>query len=498
MKRIGLVIFLTIVLGLIFNISLISKFGNVVDRNILIIGLLVINCAVLWYSVNKMLIKNLYVSHIVLLVVAYLIILLKISSSLFFTFDFLGSSTNSTLTFVVEDVKVHDNFNEYLCDIKDINGQSVWNKKASVSANSDVDFAIGNVVKGEISVDDEYGYAYSQGAEISGRLLKYEVVDSEFTVNKYFVASQNKIKSMLNRTLGLEYSDIIGAFIIGTSLQNMDSKNVLIKTGIYHIMAISGLHIGIVASGILSVLSLVLYRRKARWITILLLFIYGIMTGMSFSTTRAIIVTTIALVGQIYGTRDDKLNTIGVAGGLILFFNPLAIFNLGFIYSFVIVFGLILTSPSIKYILKSMLSLSYNKEYRLLDYIATIITAQLYFIPLCLYTSGNLYIYSFFANLLTIFIVPVLFVSSILVLTFYGTFLNGIFVFTTKFLVDYITGVANFFVNLPNSEINVGTPSWFVVGLCYLVLFLLSYYLTKNVMEVNNGHFNQVKVFEER
>ncbi len=496
MKRIGLVIFITIVVGLILNISLISKFGGIADRTVLVLGLLVVNSVILGFVVNKMLIKNLYFSFILLLVVVYLITLFGISSSMFFTIDYAGSNINSTL--VVKEVKVRENFNEYICDIKDINNMPISGKKACVTANIEDKFDVGTVVKGEIKVDENYGYAYSQGAEISSRLMKYTIVGSEFTLNKYLMSSQNKIKSMLNRTLGLEYSDIIGAFIIGTSLQNLDSKNALIQTGIYHIMAISGLHIGILVSGVLGVLSLILYRRNARWLTIILVLVYGLVTGLSFSTTRAIGVMTIALIGQIYGTKDDKLNTVGVAGALILVINPLAIFNLGFIYSFTIVFGLILTTPSVKYIIKMVLRLSYAKENKVLDYVATIITAQLYFIPLSLFMSGNLYIYSFFANLLTIFVVPVLFAGSILVLAFYGTFLESVFVFVTRFLVDYIIGVANFFVSLPNSEVSIGTPSKFVVGLCYLVLFLVSYYLTKNVMEVNNGHFGKIKVFKER
>ncbi len=497
MKRIGLVIFITIVLGLILNISLISKFGYSVDRSILVIGLLIVNSIVLGYSVNLMLVKNLYVSHIVLLIVLYLIVLLKISSSMFFTIDVVNSE-NVNSTFVVKDVKYRDNFNEYLCDIKDINGNIVFDKQAIITANKDVEFGIGEVVNGEIYADDDYSYAYSQSAELSCRLSDYKVVGSKFTLNKYLIGSQNKIKSMLNNSLTSEYGDIVGAFIIGTQLENLDSKNALITTGIYHIMAISGLHIGILVSGVLAVLSLIFYRRNAMRLTIGIIIVYGLITGMSFSTTRAIVVASIGLIGLINGVKDDKLNTVGVAGGLILLFNPLAIFNLGYIYSFGIVFGLIVTSPSVKYVIKTVFRLSYNKEYKVVDYLVSIITAQLYFIPICLYANGSLYIYSFFANLLTIFVVPVLFGSSILVLLFYGTFLDGIFIWVTKFLVNYIINVANFFVGLPHSEISVGTPSRLAVTLCYVVLVGASYYLTKNVMEVNNGHFSKVKVFKER
>ncbi len=497
MKRIGLVIYITIVLGLILNISLISKFGYSVDRSILMFGLFVVNCIVLGFATNKMVSRNLYFSHIVSLIIIYLIVIFKITSSMFFTIDMVNTG-NVNSTFVVKDVREYENFNEYFCEIKSVNGNKTVGKEASITANKDDNFEIGTVVNGDVNINEDYSYAYSRGAELSCRLLDYDVIDSKFTLNKYLVGSQNKIKSMFNSTLTSDYGDVIGAFIIGTSLEDLDSKNALITTGIYHIMAISGLHIGILVTGVLALLSLIFYRRNAMKLTIAIIIIYGLITGMSFSTTRAIIVASIGLIGQINGTRDDKLNTVGVAGGIILLFNPLAIFNLGYIYSFSIVFGLILTSPSVKYVLKTLLRLSYNKEYKWLDYIVAIITAQLYFIPLSLYANGSLYIYSFFANLLTILVVPVLFGSSILVLIFYGTFLDGIFVWVTKFLVNYIINVANFFVGLPYSEISIGKPNKLAVLLCYVVLVTTSYYLTKNVMEVNNGHFSKVKVFKER
>ncbi len=497
MKRIGLVIYLTIVLGLILNISLISKFGYLVDRNILVLGLVVVNCVVLGFTVNKMLVKRLYVSHIVLMNIVYLWILFQLTSSMFFTID-ISKDEKINTSFIVKDYRFYEGFNQYICDIKEINGRKVYGKEGSISTNSEVVLGIGDVVNGDVMVSNDYGYAYSLGAEISCRLVDYKVIGEKFKLNKYLVASQNKIKTMLNSALTDEYGDVIGAFIIGTNFENTDTKNALITTGIYHIMAISGLHIGILVSGVLGILNLVFYRRNAMKLTILLVILYGLITGMSFSTTRAIIVVTIGLIGLIHGTKDDKLNTVAVAGSLILIFNPLAIFNMGYIYSFSIVFGLILTSPSIKYVLKTILKLSYDKEYKVLDYIVAIITAQLYFIPLCLYANGSLYIYSFFANLLTIFVVPVLFGSSVLVLLFYGTFLDSVFVWLTKFLVDYIINVANFFVGLPQSEINIGVPSKFFIGSCYVVLFGASYYLTKNVVEVNNGHFSKVKVFKER
>ncbi len=497
MKRVGLVIFLTILVGLILNISLILNFKSNVNEDYLNLGLIVVNSLVLGFVIWLMLKEKQYVSHIIVLILVYLIVFVKIVTSLYFV-DYAKKELYIDTICVIKDINVYNQV-EYRVELQSINGKDLlFNKQAVITDFEGEGLEIGDKLKATIKVSQsEENYALSKASEIAGTFFEYEKVGEQFTLRKTAREFQEKIYSLLEDSLGSRYSDIIGAFLIGTSIDDIDSKNALITSGIYHIMAISGLHIGILSGILLFVFNRLFYRRTAARLTILSLFIYGCITGFSFSTTRAFLVVTIGLVGQVLSTKDDNLNTVGVAGSLIIISNPLVLFNVGFIYSFGVVFGLVLTTPTITYCIKTLLGLSIHKRYMVVDYFATIITAQLYFVPISLYYFGNLYIYALIVNALTIFVVATLFVSSLGVLIFYGTFISDGLGVLVRFLVDYILLVADFFNTLPMAEIVVGQPKTIFLVIYYTVLFGVSYYATKNIYEVNNGHFRKTEIFEE-
>ncbi len=497
MKRIGLVIFLTILVGLILNISLILNFKASVSEEILNGSLILINTLVLGFSIWLMLKERLYLSHTLTLIVVYLFVFVKVVSSLYFV-DYVKNEVYIDTICVIKDIKTYDQV-EYRVELESVNSKELLlHKQGIITDFEGLGLKIGDRLNATIKVStSEENYSLSKASEFSGTFFDYEKIGESFRFRKKAKEFQDKIYSILENTLGSRYSDIIGAFLIGTSIDDIDSKNALITSGIYHIMAISGLHIGILSGILLFVFNRILYRRTASGVTILMLFIYGCITGFSFSTTRAFLVVSIGLLGKILSTKDDNLNSVGVVGALIIINNPLGILNLGFVYSFTVVFGLVLTTPTIIYGLKTLLGLSVHRRYIVVDYFATIITAQLYFVPISLYYFGNLYIYALVVNALTIFVVPTLFVSSLGVLIFYGTFISDLVAVLVRFLVDYILLCANYFNTLPFAEIVLGQPKIIFLGIYYVVLFGVSYYATKNIYEVNNGHFRKTEIFEE-
>ncbi len=497
MKRIGLIIFLTVLVGLILNISLILTFSGFVGETVLNTSLVFINAIVLGFTIWLMVKNELYVSHIIILTIVYILVFLKIVSSLYFI-DFAKKEEYIDTNCVIKDIKIYNQV-EYKVEIKSVNGRDLlFNKRAIITDYEGEGLEIGDELFATIKVSDsEKDYSLTKASEISGTFFDYEKLGEVFTFKKLGRELQNNLYLMIENTMGSKYSDIIGAFLIGTSIEDLDSKNALITSGIYHIMAISGLHIGILSTILLYIFSRIFFRKTADRLTIFVLFIYGCITGFSFSTTRAFLVVTIGLLGQILCTKDDNLNTLGIVAGLILINNPLAIFNVGFIYSFSVVFGLVLTTPTITYGIKTLLGLPDYKKYRVIDYFATIVTAQLYFVPISLYYFGNLYPYAIIVNALTIFVVPTLFVSSLGVLIFYGTFISDFISIFVKFLVDYILLVANYFNRLPMAEFAIGQPKLMMLLFYYVVLFGVSYYATKNIYEVNNGHFRKTEIFEE-
>jgi len=124
------------------------------------------------------------------------------------------------------------------------------------------------------------------------------------------------------------------------------------RAGVGHLLAISGLHVGIVATvtyrclvWLFSFCKPLLWRGWTRpWAAAATLFIvlaYGILAGMSPSTQRAVIMVAVFLVALILGRTHDILNTLSVAALAILVFSPTALFSISFQLSFCAVLAIV-------------------------------------------------------------------------------------------------------------------------------------------------------------
>lgn len=119
----------------------------------------------------------------------------------------------------------------------------------------------------------------------------------------------------------------------------------LSHTGLAHILALSGLHASIIAMIILLLLSplaLLTWRHIHRLAAIAGLWLFAVMTGLSPSVTRAVIMMTIMLGGDIIERRSTTLNALCIAALVILIPSPQALFTISFQLSFASVAGIAL------------------------------------------------------------------------------------------------------------------------------------------------------------
>ncbi len=499
MKRIGLIIFLTVLIGLVLNITLINIFYESINIENLKIGLVIVNITILSVIVFDMISKKSYVSHIFVLIIIYGFILSNIVSSLSFV-NYLKSNEVVDVIGIVENIEYNSYSHqvEYYLKIKRFDNENAFYSRKVLMLDNDNYLKIGDKVYARLKDNkDDMSYTFGKKVLLSANSIEVQKIGEKFTLNKYAKSMQTIISNRLNHILGVEYGDIVSSFIVGTDFTDSENKQSFINTGIYHIMAISGLHVGIFGGFIVWILNKFLVYRDALKVSIPIMIFYGLITGFSYSTSRAIILFIVATVSRIIAFKHDNLNTLGIAGVIILLINPFAIFNLGYIYSFTITFGLVLTVPTVIFVIKMMLNLSKFKQYKILDYFATIITAQLYYIPISLYLFNYLSTYVIIVNALTIFVVPVLFIFSLLGIIFYGTIFSSVFAIIVRFLVKYILLVANWFESLHYAVIEIGQVKLYLVLLCYITLFSVSYYATRNFYEVNNGYFRKTKLFTE-
>ena len=119
--------------------------------------------------------------------------------------------------------------------------------------------------------------------------------------------------------------------------------------GIAHVLALSGLHVGIIASLLLVMLyplRLCGLRAAASVAVMVMLWAYAALTGMSASVTRAVVMASVLLLASLLQRRHSAANALCLAAILIMAFDPGALFTVSFQLSFAAVAGiLILATP---------------------------------------------------------------------------------------------------------------------------------------------------------
>ncbi len=178
--------------------------------------------------------------------------------------------------------------------------------------------------------------------------------------------------------------------------------------GIAHILAISGLHVGIVYGLLRKALERWISRRRAAVVATWCLWFYVIFTGAAVSTLRAGILSTLSAGQRIEGGRQDPLNSLAGAAAILLLIHPLYLLDIGFQLSF----GCVLALHLLQGIPGRAFFLPPTLRKQLAPSVAILILGT----PLSLYYFYRVSPYQIFLNLLILPVMSLLFVLGGLVL----------------------------------------------------------------------------------
>jgi ComEC/Rec2-related protein len=124
------------------------------------------------------------------------------------------------------------------------------------------------------------------------------------------------------------------------------------RTGVFHVFAINGLHVGLVTLMVLVVLRLV--RIPRRWCAVAavpLLILYVFATGEHPGAVRALVMACVWLMGWMLVRPADSLNTLAAAALVILVYAPTQLLDGGFLLSFSVVLAIVILTPRIEALL---------------------------------------------------------------------------------------------------------------------------------------------------
>lgn len=184
------------------------------------------------------------------------------------------------------------------------------------------------------------GYDYSMWCENLIRVGQksnsfiYNIEKAREQVNDFFDASMPKRESGIVKALTTGYKNDI----------TNETRDTFKRLGISHVLAVSGLHVSIIAYVILYICTEVFKQQKRKAIPIAsaVIVIYLIFTGFSPSAVRAVIMSVVSFAGLLLYRNSDRVNTAAFSAFVMLCINPLYFWNVSFQLSYVGIAAVIL------------------------------------------------------------------------------------------------------------------------------------------------------------
>lgn len=238
------------------------------------------------------------------------------------------------------------------------------------------------------------------------------------------------------------------------------------EAGASHILAVSGLHIGI-AAGAVYVLARRLTGFRTSWvIASISALLYASLVGSSASAWRAALAFVLLAVAKIALRQAEPLNILGLIAAIMLLLSPQSLGDPGFLLSFAATLGLVCISPALKPILPG------GNYLRTL--LSATIAAQLSTLPVVLSLFGAWPVYGLISNLLLVPAATLLVGSALLTGMLGGVPGVGAVVSTVFSGVAWLfSGVIGWIASLPISTINLVALPALLITVYYGLLLLL-------------------------
>ncbi len=348
-------------------------------------------------------------------------------------------------------IKLYEHFN-IICSVKDSSKPKLYLLYNKILPGNKVGIS-GTFVKGrERRNPGEFDYnKYLHEHGISGAVIANSVTEIKILDNRVspFKAAVFNIRKEIDRQISKLYNEKNAAFIRGQLLAERnnieyDTRIEFINSGVAHILAVSGLHVGFIVLIILILFGRFnLYFRSALMLAGLTAFM--IMTNSPASVIRATIMSGVIVIGFISNRSTNIFNSLAVAALIILLLKPEQLFDAGFQLSFTAVLSIAAIYPIFQEIINSSWK-NFLIIKNILLYAGVSLSAQIGTLPVTLSYFGKLSIVSLFTNLIVIPLDGIIVAISILTLiinavvpalSFYYASINGLLTTLLYFIIHF-------------------------------------------------------------
>lgn len=244
---------------------------------------------------------------------------------------------------------------------------------------------------------DEESSQYGNGIFLKVKNAGYRGGSSQkYSIRAVLYQLQQKLLNIYRSLFDEENASLAGAMVLGDKAGlDSDIRDLYRENGIAHLIAISGLHIAMIGGSIYRFL-----RRKSgsfEMAAILgggFIILYGMLTGLSGATLRAVIMLLVMIGAEIAGRRYDIQSAIALALLVMLLRNPYQMFQAGFLLSFGAVLGITWLVP--------VWNMYFEKFPRWLGGIAVSMSVQIATLPIMLWYFYEMPVWGFALNLIVV------------------------------------------------------------------------------------------------
>ena len=362
-----------------------------------------------------------------------------------------------------------------------------FSKKLKINPGEIINFK--GKVKSYKFTDEKFNYnkyLKSEGYKGVLEIYKYDIVGDNYIYVNLFEIKDKMIKSI--KYLYKDKSKFINSTMLGEKNSlDLDTKEIFSKTGVSHILALSGLHVGILIT--LIGFSIGKINNIPKFIILsLTLWAYSVIVGNIPSILRAIGFNLIYYFSIFIERRSDSINNLSIIGILLIINNPYVIYNLSFQLSFLATLSIIYFYGYIREIIKFKL-------------ISLTISANILTLPLVYLYFKNISIVCILSNIIVVPLLSIIIYMSILsvIILPFSIILTKILVYINTSIISFIFISLETLYDLNGSYIEFKNSNGFFVILYYILIGIFMIYKEiKTIKEQKNGLQGYHQEYEEQ
>ncbi len=337
---------------------------------------------------------------------------------------------------------------------------------------------------------------YSNGIDILG---VGEIVE-QYEVDGLFY----NIRKSINDNCKYLYEDfddaqaISKAVIIGDRT-DLDSYiySLYRNVGLSHVLAISGLHISIIAFGLMKFLTfLSVHKKIACAISAIFVLSYVALVGFSYGAVRSATMSVIMLVSIVFSKKSDSFTTLFIALALLLLSNPYSIFSKGLQLSFLCTLGILLSDPIMLKLkrwrfykiktAKNFKKILVNLTCCVLPTIIVSFSASVFSFPVLCFGFDTVSYISPLVNFITVFFfsLAIEFTFVAFLIAPFSSVIARLIAYPAGFVFDFVTDIAKYFYDCDIGITSVYSPYMIIPFVLSIVMILSFVFLSRHRLKV--------------